>query len=285
MTPLRQRMLDDMRVRNLATRTQEAYLWQVSRFAAHFHASPDTLGLPQIREYLAFLVREQHVGVSYLIQAVAALRFLYLITLDKDWKITSIPVPKQPRTLPVVLSPDEVAQFLSAIRSLKHRAILVTAYATGLRVSEVTHLRVADVDSSRMVIRVRAGKGAKDRYVMLSPHLLELLRAYWKAARPSGWLFPGRDPDRPITVTAVEIACRKTAESAGLTKRVTPRTLRHTFATHMLEGGADVRTIQLLLGHRSLATTARYTHVSRASVCANASPLDRLAPLTKPDPR
>src|SRR5262249_1572237 len=188
----------------------------------------------------------------------------------------SIAPVKQPRTLPVVLSPVEVARFFAAIGNLKHRAILIAAYAAGLRISEVTRLRVEDIDSQRMVIRVRQGKGQKDRYVMLSPRLLEILRTYWKAVRPRGYLFPGAMPDQPITTNAVHKICCQAGAHAALSKHITVHTLRHSFATHLLEGGTDLRTIQVLLGHRSFNTTARYVHVATASLPSTRSPLDRL---------
>ena len=193
--------------------------------------------------------------------------------------------PKKQKKLPVVLSPDEVAQFFEAVASLKHRAILMTAYAAGLRVSEVVALRVDDIDSRRMVIRLRQAKGSKDRYVMLSPRLLAILREYWKADRPTQYLFPGNVPDRPITARTVEKAVPGAREAAGLGKHVTVHTLRHSFATHLLEAGTDLRIIQVLLGHRSLRTTAVYTHVSTATLQATQSPLDRLPPPTEGRPQ
>jgi site-specific recombinase XerD len=192
-------------------------------------------------------------------------------------------MPKKPFRLPVILSRDEVTRLLEAVANLKHRTILTTAYAAGLRVSEATHLRVTDIDSQRMVLRVDQGKGHKDRYVMLSPRLLEAFRAYWRSERPCLWLFPGDMPEQPITTGAVEAACQKARRAAGLTKPVTPHSLRHAFATHLLEAGTDVRTIQLLLGHRSLATTSRYLKVATSTVCATRSPLDWLpAPVVPP---
>ena len=222
------------------------------------------------------------VSWSYYNQALCALRFVYNITLGKDWILKSIVCPKQEKKLPVVLSPAEVGQFFQAITNLKHRAILMTAYAAGLRVSEVVALRVEDIDSQRMVIRVRQAKGRKDRYVMLSPRLLDLLREYWKARRrrpdlrSNPWLFPGQNPDRPMTSKPVHMACKAVREASGLSKHVTVHTLRHSFATHLLEAGTDIRTIQVLLGHRSIKTTALYTHVSTATLEATHSPLDRL---------
>lgn len=278
LTPLRQRMIDDMTVRNLSPKTRQAYTAQVAKFAKHFRKSPELLGPDDIRSYQLFLVHEKHVSWTSFNQTVCALRFLYRITLQKDWAITHIPFPRTERKLPVVLSLSEVAQFFAALTSLKYRAILMTAYGAGLRTSEVCRLRVADIDSNRMVIHVRQGKGRKDRYVMLSENLLELLRAYWRVKRPADWLFPGNRAGRHISIAGVQRACQRASRDAGLRKRVTIRALRHSFATHLLESGTDVRTIQVLLGHRSLQTTARYTHVSAKTVCSTRSPLDLLPP-------
>ena len=283
MTPLRQRMLDDMRVRNFSPKTIQAYIDHIAKFAAYFGKSPELLGPEEIRRYQLHLVHERHVSWSTFNQAVCALRFLYHITLQKDWPISHIPFPKRERKLPVVLSPDEVLQFLNSITSLKYRAILMIAYAAGLRLSEVTHLRVTDIDSERMVIRVEQGKGRKDRYVMLSPVLLQILRRYWQAARPATWLFPSWKPDRPISHCAVQRACQRAARDAGLSKQVTVRMLRHCFATHLLETGTNIRTIQALLGHSSVSTTQRYTHISAGTVRATQSPLDHLALPTETD--
>ena len=276
MTPLRQRMIEDMKLRNFAPRTVQVYVERVATFAKHFGKSPERLGPAEIRAYLLFLVREKRASWSYYNQALCALRFLYRVTLGKNWALEGIPCPKAEKKLPVVLSPDEVVQFFEAISHLKHRAILMTAYAAGLRVSEVVALRVDDIDSRRMVIRVRQAKGRKDRYVMLSFRLLEILRGYWKAARPTGYLFPGNDPDKPLTTRAVHQACQDARQAAGLGKHVTVHTLRHSFATHLLEAGTSIRVIQFLLGHRNLKTTAIYTHVSAATLEATQSPLDRL---------
>jgi len=211
MTPLRQRMLDDMHLRNLSPRTIQAYIDHVAKFAAYFGKSPELLGPDEIRQYQIHLVHTRHVSWSTFNQGVCALRFLYRVTLDKDWAISHIPFPRQVRKLPVVLSSAEVLEFLSAITSLKYRAILMTAYAAGLRISEVTHLRPSDIDSERMVIRIQQGKGHKDRYVMLSPALLQVLRRYWRAARPTTWLFPSRDPAHPISYSAVQRASQQAA--------------------------------------------------------------------------
>ena len=283
MTPLRQRMIEDMGVRNLARNTQLAYLQQVSAYARHFHRSPDELGPEQIRDYQVYLTQTRKLTASTLSVATGALRFLYKVTLKRDWAVEEIPMPKRPFKLPVVLSREEVTQFLASVDSLKHRTILMTAYAAGLRISEATHLKVTDIDSARMVLRVDQGKGRKDRYVMLSPRLLEALRVYWKSAQPTTWLFPGDLPDQPITRGAVELACQKAHRALGIQKPVTPHSLRHAFATHLLESGTDVRTIQLLLGHRSLATTSRYLKVATTTVCATTSPFD-LLPQVQPPP-
>jgi len=208
--------------------------------------------------------------------ATSALRFLYKVTLKRDWAPDDLPMPKKPFKLPIVLSQAEVMHFLGCVDSLKQRTILTTAYAAGLRVSEVTHLKVTDIDSQRMVLRVDQGKGRRDRYVMLSPRLLEALRSYWKVVRPKTWLFPGDIPGQPISPNAVALACQKAHRAAGITKPITPHSLRHAFATHLLESGADVRRIQLLLGHRSLSTTSRYLKIATSTVCATTSPLDLL---------
>jgi site-specific recombinase XerD len=277
MTVLRQRMTEDMQVRNLSAHTQTSYLQQVSLFARYFRTSPDVLTPEHIRTYQIYLTNEKKLATSSIHMAVAALRFLYRVTLKKEWIFgEEIPLPKKPQKLPVVLSPDEVVHFLGCVDCGKHRVILTTCYAAGLRISEAVRLKAAAIDSARMVIRVEQGKGSKDRYVMLSPMLLEILRNYWKAARPKPWLFPGIHDDRPITKDAVQTACQKAHRLSGLSKPVTPHSLRHAFAVHLLETGTDVRTIQLLLGHRSLATTARYLRIATSKVCATSSPLDLL---------
>jgi len=277
MTVIRQRMIDDMQVRNLSPHTQASYLQQVSLFARYFRTSPDALNPEHIRTYQIYLTNEKKLAPASIHTAVAALRFLYQITLKREWTFEEdIPFPKKPQKLPVILSPEEVLHFLGCVERGKHRVILTTCYAAGLRISEAVRLKVVAIDSARMVIRVEQGKGRKDRYVMLSPMLLEILRIYWRAVRPEEWLFPGIRADRPITKDAVEAACRKANRLSGLSKPVTPHSLRHAFAVHLLESGADVRTIQLLLGHRSLATTAKYLRIATSKVCATSSPLDLL---------
>jgi len=278
MTVLRQRMTEDMQVRNLSPHTQRAYIQQVSLFARHFDKSPAALGPEEIRTYQLYLMNERKLAPSSIQIAIAALRFLYRITLKKEWTFKEvIPSPKSATKLPVVLSPDEVLRFLGCLDNIKHRAILTTCYAAGLRISEAVHLKPTDIDSQRMVIRVAQGKGQKDRYVMLSPKLLEMLRSYWGTARPKQWLFPGDLPGQPITRFAVADACGKAHRRSGISKPITPHSLRHAFAVHLLEAGTDVRTIQLLLGHRNLTTTARYLRIAASKVCATVSPLDLAA--------
>jgi site-specific recombinase XerD len=277
MTALRQRMTEDMQVRNLALNTQTSYLQQVSLFARHFNKSPEELGPEEIRAYQVYLTNEKKLAPGSILIAVAALRFLYKVSLKRKWPFDEvIPAPKKPQKLPVVLSPEEVLEFLRCIGNAKQRTILTTCYAAGLRISEAVHLKAADIDSKRMVIRVDQGKGQKDRYTMLSPRLLETLRAYWRAGRPKTWLFEGDVPSKPIDRSAVEQACKKARRLSGIRKPITPHSLRHAFSVHLLESGTDIRTIQLLLGHRSLATTARYLRIATSKVCSTSSPLDLL---------
>src|ERR1017187_10709621 len=269
MTSLRQRMIEDMQVRNLALNTQRAYLEQVSRFSRHFNKSPEQLGPDDIRAYQVYLTNERKLAPSSIVIAVAALRFVYKVSLKRNWQFEEvIPAPKLPQKLPVVLSPEEVMRFLGCINSAKHRAILTTCYAAGLRISEAVQLKTDDIDSARMVIRVDQGKGQKDRYVMLSPRLLEILRDWWRVEKPSQWLFPGDLPGQHIGRNAVELACQNARRRCPIPKPTTPHSLRHAFAVHLLESGTDVRTIQLLLGHRSLATTARYLRIATSKVCS-----------------
>jgi integrase/recombinase XerD len=277
MTTLRQRMTEDMQVRNLSPHTQTSYVQQVSLFARHFNKSPEALGPEDIRSYQVYLTNEKKLAPGSILIAVAALRFLYKISLKKAWPFDEvIPAPKKPQKLPVVLSPEEVLHFLESVGSTKHRVILTTCYAAGLRISEAVRLKPGDIDSQRMVVRVEQGKGQKDRYVMLSPKLLETLRGYYRTMRPKGWLFVGDAPGQPITRSAVELACQKARRISGIGKPVSPHSMRHAFAVHLLEAGTDVRTIQLLLGHRSLATTARYLRIATSKVCSTSSPLDLL---------
>ena len=277
MTSLRQRMVEDMQIRNLAVGTQQVYVRQVSLFARHFHKSPELLGPEQIRSYQIHLTNEKKLDTNTIIVAMSALRFLYKITLKRNWSLDeAIPAPKKPRKLPVILSPEEVLHFLNCVASRKHRAILTTCYAAGLRVSEAIALTPPAIDSKRMVIRVQQGKGQKDRYTMLSPKLLEILRAWWLVEKPKDWLFSGEFPGQHIGQLAVQLECRKARLISKIPKPITPHSLRHAFACHLLEQGTDVRKIQLLLGHRSLATTAKYLSMATSKVCSTTSPLDLL---------
>ena len=277
MTSLRQRMIEDMQIRNLAVHTQDTYVIQVSMFARHFRRSPELLGPEEIRTYQVFLTNEKKLATSSILIAISALRFLYKVTLKKDWTLAEIiPAPKKPQKLPIVLSPEEVIQFLNCVTGINHRVILTTCYAAGLRISEAICLRPPAIDSQRMVLRVEQGKGQKDRYVMLSPKLLATLREWWRVERPQHWLFPGDKPGQHISKDAVEQACQRAHRLCHIPKPITPHSLRHAFAVHLLEQGSDVRTIQLLLGHRSLATTARYLRIATNKVCSTTSPLDLL---------
>jgi site-specific recombinase XerD len=270
-------MIEDMQIRNLSVHTQKCYVLQVSLFARHFSKSPELLGAEQIRAYQIYLTNERKLATKSILIAIAALRFLYKVTLKRNWVFENIiPAPKAPQTLPVVLSPEEVIQFLDCVTPKKYRAILTTCYAAGLRISEAVALTPPAIDSKRMVLRVEQGKGQKDRYVMLSPKLLEILRTWWRMEKPKDWLFPGDMPGQHITKGAVERECQKAHRTCKIPKPITPHSLRHAFAVHLLEQGTDVRTIQLLLGHRSLATTAKYLRIATSKVCSTSSPLDLL---------
>jgi len=275
-TPLRQRMLEELQRRNYSSKTIRLYLRHVAEFAKHFHRSPDQLGAEDIRQYQLFLIQEKKLAWSSYNQIVCALRFFYAKTLKRAFLLQEIPFPRMQQRLPTILSPEEVAKILTVPPHLKTRALLMTIYAAGLRRSEAAHLQVNDIDSARMTITVRQGKGQKDRLVMLSPVLLQTLRTYWRHNKPKQWLFPGENPEQPISDNDVFAVFQNAVRRAGITKKVSPHSLRHSFATHLLESGTDLRTIQILLGHRSLKTTARYLHVSQQHVRATASPLDGL---------
>jgi integrase/recombinase XerD len=276
MTELRRRMLEELRLRNYSPHTQRAYIRCLANFAKHFGTAPDRLGPEHIRDYQLFLVQQKKLSWSPFNQTVCALRFFYHHVLHRKWIIEHIPYPRHEQKLPVVLSPAEVAALFQNTPNLKHRAILMTLYAAGLRVSEVINLRVTDIDRQRQLIFIRQGKGHKDRQLMLSPKLLEILQLYWKRYRPMTWLFPGQCPERPITQTTVWRICQQARAEAQLAKPVSPHTLRHCFATHLLEAATDLGRIQILMGHRNLKTTARYLHVSNLAVRYTVSPLDRL---------
>jgi site-specific recombinase XerD len=274
-------MIEDMTMRKFAPRTQEGYIRAVKGFSAFLGASPEKATFEDLRRYQLHLVAS-HAGVPTINHAVTALRFLFTVTLRKPEVVGHVPFIREPRRLPVVLSPEEVARLLDAAPGLKYKAALSVACGAGLRASEVISLKVGDIDSTRMVIRVEQGKGRKDRYVMLSPYLLELLRAWWREARPRGWLFPGRDPVQPLTTRQLNRACHTAAQMAEIGKPVSLHTLRHSFATHLLEQKTDIRVIQILLGHKKLDTTALYTRVALKSLGEITSPLEHLVPAVKP---
>jgi site-specific recombinase XerD len=272
-------MLEDLRIRNYAPTTVECYIRSVAEFAKHFNKPPDQLGPEEIRSWQLFLLKEKRVKLSTYIQAVCALRFFYQNTLHRGIAIDRIPLPRYEKKLPLILSKAEVKQLLEALQNLKHRAMLATMYGAGLRVSEVTKLKVSDLDRERHVIWVRGGKGHKDRQVMLAEPLRDLLAAYWRLKRPAEWLFPGRAPDRPIATNSVFRACVSAARKAGITKPIHPHSLRHAFATHLLDEGVNLLVIQALLGHAHLKTTARYLHLSDSAVRSTKSPLEALGEL------
>lgn len=281
MTRLRKMMLEDLQRRNYSQDTIRSYIHTVEDFARHFRCSPDRLGPRHIREYQAELLSKRKLSPATVAVRLAALRFFYYKTLRKCWSISETPYPKRAHRLPAVLSREEVARLLQAARTPFHRALLLTLYATGARCAELIHLKVPDIDTARMVVHIQGGKGRKDRDVMLSPILLEELRAHWRRLRqkPRVWLFPGQQDhcgEQPINTKTVWHACHHAAVRAGLRKDVHPHTLRHCFATHLLEAGTDLRTIQLLLGHSDLKETTRYLHLSQRHLCAASSPLDAL---------
>ncbi len=276
MTPLRQRFIEDLQLRNRSPKTIEAYVYHVRELARYYNQSPEQLGDDQIHRYLLHLLHHKQVSWSSYNQAVAALRFFYGVTYPSDTVVTRLPYGKRPKRLPAVRSPQQVALFLDTVRDRTVQMVLRTICATGFRISEALHLTAPQIDSSRMVVRV-LGKGQKERLVPLSPQLLEELRAYWRETRPTQWMFPGKDRHQPLNATTVQKACQRACRAAGL-PRITPHTLRHCHATHLLEAGVDIRTIQALLGHHRIGTTALYTHVTLAGVRQVISPLDRLPP-------
>jgi len=279
MTPLRKRFIEDMQLRGLAPTTQRSYLHYTVEFAQFHKTSPEQLGLEAIRQYQLHLVNEKKLSAQSRNTFVSAIQFLYTVTLKKDWGKECFVRPRIPLTLPVVLSQKEASQFLYQVAGLKHRAALMLCYGAGLRISEAVSLKVSDIDSQRMPIRVEQGKGKKDRYAMLSPRLLGMLRAYYRAVRPGhDWLFPSWHSGRHMTAGALSQACRDASRTCGVGKRITAHTLRHSFATHLLENGTDSRIIQVLLGHSRIDTTARYTAVSAHLVASTRSPLDTLSP-------
>jgi integrase/recombinase XerD len=278
-TPLRQRMIEDMSIRQFGEKTQRDYVRVVADFARFLGRSPGQAEPEDLRRYQLHLATEG-ASPAKMNAAISALRFFFKVTLARQGYGERLATVRKEDRLPEVLSPEEVALLLHCAPSLKHKAALSVAYGCGLRVSEITHLKIGDIDSARMLIRVEQGKGRKDRYVMLAPDLLELLRRWWRSARPMGWLFPGRDPGQPVTARQLDRACKAAAKAAGLDKRVSMHTLRHSFATHLLERKTDVRVIQALLGHKKLDTTARYTRVAIKTLGSVKSPLSLLRPPT-----
>ena len=278
MSALRRRMLEDMRLRNYSAGTQRSYIHYVEGFANYHRKSPVYLGLDDIRTYQLHLIDERQLSPQSVNCFVSATKFLYTVTLEMPWSSDQFTRLKVPETLPVVLSAAEVEAFFKPIGILKHRAVLMLCYGSGLRSSEATAVRIADIDSQRMLVRVHQGKGSKDRFTCLSQRMLTLLREYYKIQRPRDWLFPGSKAGTHLQPGTIQEVCRDAARLAGITKRITPHTLRHSFATHLLEAGTDTRAIQVLLGHSRIDTTARYTAVSPRTIGRIVSPLDQPAP-------
>lgn len=276
MSPLRRRMTEDMTVRNLSRSTQQSYIYAVAKFSRHFNRSPDKLGMEEVRAYQLHLIGQKY-SWTHINQVACALRFFYGITLGQKEAFERIVSGKEPEKLPPVLNPDEIAHFLKSVEGLRNRVALATAYAAGLRIGEVVRLKVTSIDSKRMLLHIEGGKGGRDRYAMLSPRLLTILRGYWKLARPSSWLFPGQEPGGHVSVGALQSACRVARQRARIGKRVTAHSLRHSFATHLLESGTDIRIIQVLLGHIHLETTARYAQVATRLIAGTPSPFDQLS--------
>lgn len=280
MGALRRRMEEDLKLKGFSPCTQKVYLLYCRKFAAHYGRSPEELGEEEIRKFLLHLIQIEQVSYATYRQILAALKFLYSVTLNREWEVGRIPYPKhRKRKLPGVLNNDQLLALLQALRSPKHRAILTSCYAAGLRIGEACQLHVDDLDSSRMVIRVRQGKGCKERYTLLSPRLLEMLRCYWRIYRPMDWLFPGLTEAGHISPGTVRQVFRKARDEAGIGRWCTPHSLRHAFATHLLDRGTDLVVIQALLGHTSIKTTSIYTHVTIEHIQKTGSPLDHLPPL------
>jgi site-specific recombinase XerD len=281
MTPLRQRYTQDLQLRNYSPRTIATYVGRVSLFARHFGKSPEHLGAEHVREYQLHLIARR-VSWSQFNQSVCSLRFLYSVTLQRPDMVQSIPFGKRPRPLPAVFSQDEVRRLFDAIDEPRYRVLLQTTYACGLRISEVVRLKPADIDGERMLVHIRGAKGGKDRLVPLSATLLQRLRGYWQQHRRSDWLFPGQTKAGHISASRVQRICGRAIRACGIAKKACVHTLRHSYATHLLERGVDLPTLQKLLGHNHLTTTLRYTHVQQSHLCATTSPLDTL--LARPEP-
>jgi len=274
MKTLKQRMKDDLQLRGLSPKTQQMYISHVTRFARHFMKLPDKLGEKEVKEYLLHLINNRHVSYSTLAQNYSALKFIYEVTMNRPGEVERIPYPKTPRRLPVVLDKTETAALFTAAANLKHRAILMMTYSAGLRISEVSHLKIGDIDSTRMTVMVRQGKGKLDRYSLLSRVALDTLRIYTKQYKPTDWLFPGMPYSKPLSSKSIQSMFQVIKNRAGITKPATVHTLRHSFATHLLEAGCNLHHLQLLLGHKSPTTTAVYLHVSQKDLVKIVSPLD-----------
>jgi site-specific recombinase XerD len=277
MGKLRDQMLVDLQLRGATPRTQKTYLREVSNFAKYFNRSPKELGEGELKEYMLYLMKERHLSDGTFRFYVAALKFLYRTTLKREWVVEKIKCPKRKRKLPVVLDISEVESLFSVTTNLKHKAILMITYSSGLRVSETARLKMTDIDSKRMMVRVRQGKGGNDRYSILSQTALEHLRQYWRKYRPTEWLFEGAKKDDPISTHSIQLMFYAARKRAGITKPASVHTLRHSFATHLIEAGTSLHHVQLLLGHRSPTTTTVYLHVSRLNLAQVISPLDRAA--------
>ena len=275
MTPLRERMLEDMQLRNFSAGTQRSYIHYVDGFATYYHTSPDRLGLDEVRNYQLYLIQQRQLSPQSINCFVSAAKFLYTVTLEMPWTHDAFARLKVPVKVPVVLTAREVETFFRHIGIPQYRAVLMLCYSSGLRISEAVSLTIGDIDSERMLIHVHHGKGGKERYTILSTRMLAVLRAYWKIHRSTHWLFPGFMKGTHVQPATIQEACRHAAQSAGIAKRVTPHTLRHSFATHLLENGTDTRAIQVLLGHSSIETTARYVAVTPQAIARIASPLDQ----------
>ena len=276
LSKITQRMADDMLVRNFSPNTIDSYTWHVEKFLQFIGQPAEQAGPEEIRNFQLHLIQERRVSWSSFNQAVCGLRFLYRTTLPRTWHVEMIPFGKKPKTLPVVLGDEEVQRLLACVTNLKQRTVLLVCYAAGLRLSEATHLTLADIDSQRMQLRVACGKGQKERQVPISPRLLQALRDYWRQFRPSHYLFPGKTPETPLSGTTIQKACKQAATAAGINKSVTPHTMRHSFATALLEAGVDLLTIGKLLGHKSFLTTMIYLHVRKPHLLRSPSPIDWL---------